>query len=234
MDSEQMITRLQTALDAAAEEPANLKGDPETGLWLSTPVVRAIGRAQYAEIKPLDKDALFDLCEALLETSDWRLRTIAFAWAFRRRKQYTASDFARFEHWLRRYVDGWGSCDDFCTHAFGALLYQYPDLIPQAQTWTQSENRWLRRAAAVVLIYALRRDAHLDAAFDVADLLLTDDGDLVQKGYGWMLKEASKHAPRRVFDYVMAHKDIMPRTALRYAIEKLEPYLRKQAMARSS
>lgn len=232
MNPKQMIITLQAALDAAADNPGNLKGDPETELWLSTPVVRAIGRAHYGEVKSLDKAALFDLCEALLEISDWRLRIIAFAWAYRRCKQYTATDFARFECWLRRYVDGWGSCDDFCTHAFGALLYQYPDLIPQTQAWTQSENRWLRRAAAVVLIYGLRREAHLDAAFDVADLLLTDDDDLVQKGYGWMLKEASKHTPRPIFDYVMAHKAVMPRTALRYAIEKLEPHLRKQAMAR--
>lgn len=232
MDKEQMIATLRTELDAAAGDPDNLKGDPETGLYLATPVVRAIGRAHYTEVKALGKEALFDLCEALLETSDWRLRTIAFAWAFRRRGQYAAADFARFERWLRRYVNGWGSCDDFCTHAFGALLYQHPELVPQAQAWTQSENRWLRRAAAVALIYGLRRSAHLDAAFEVADLLLTDEDDLVQKGYGWMLKEASKRAPRPVFDYVMAHKDVMPRTALRYAIEKLDPNLREQAMAR--
>jgi 3-methyladenine DNA glycosylase AlkD len=232
MNHEQIGTTLRAALDAAADNPDNLKGDPETGLWLSTSVVRAIGRAHYAEVKPLDKAALFDLCEALLETGDWRLRIIAFAWAYRRRRQYTVSDFARFERWLRRYVDGWGSCDDVCTHAFGALLYQYPALVPQAQAWSQSENRWLRRAAAVVLIYGLRRDAHLNAAFATADLLLTDEDDLVQKGYGWMLKEASKRTPRPVFDYVMAHKEVMPRTALRYAIEKLEPHLRKQAMAR--
>ncbi|MGC9399543.1 MAG: DNA alkylation repair protein [Anaerolineae bacterium] len=232
MDKEQLIATLRTELDAAAGDPDNLKGDPETGLWLATPVVRAIGRAHYAEVKALDKEALFDLCETLLETGDGRLRTIAFAWAFRRRRQYAASDFARFERWLRRYVDGWGSCDDVCTHAFGALLYQHPELVPQAQAWTQAENRWLRRAAAVALIYGLRREAHLDAAFEVADLLLTDKDDLVQKGYGWMLKEASKRAPRQVFDYVLAHKNVMPRTALRYAIEKLEPPLRKQAMAR--
>lgn len=232
MNEEHLIETLRAALAEAARDPNNLKGSSTDGQVLSTSVVRAIGRTHYAEIKTLDKDALFDLCEALLETGDWRLRVIAFAWAFRRRKQYTESDFARFERWLSHYVSGWGSCDDFCTHAFGALLYQYPSLVPQVQTWTQSKNRWFRRAAAIILIYSLRRQSHQDAAFDVADLLLTDDDDLVQKGYGWMLKEASKHAPRRVFDYVTAHKDVMPRTALRYAIEKLEPHLREQAMAR--
>jgi 3-methyladenine DNA glycosylase AlkD len=47
-----------------------------------------------------------------------------------------------------------------------------------------------------------------------------------------MLKEISNLYPQRVFEYVMAHKDVMPRTSLRYAIEKLSPDLRKKAMAR--
>ena len=55
---------------------------------------------------------------------------------------------------------------------------------------------------------------------------------MVQKGYGWMLKEASNLYPQEVFQYVMRHKIKMPRTALRYAIEKLPPGLRKKAMAK--
>jgi len=50
--------------------------------------------------------------------------------------------------------------------------------------------------------------------------------------FGWMLKVASDQEPKTVFEYVMRHKKEMPRTALRYAIEKLSPDLRKQAMAK--
>ena len=57
-----------------------------------------------------------------------------------------------------------------------------------------------------------------------------DRDDMVQKGYGWMLKEASKPHQRQVFDFVMSHKAVMPRTALRYAIEKMPQDLRAQAM----
>jgi 3-methyladenine DNA glycosylase AlkD len=67
---------------------------------------------------------------------------------------------------------------------------------------------------------------------EIADILLLDKDDMVQKGYGWMLKVASNHEPNKVFEYVMRHKREMPRTALRYAIEKLSPDLRKQAMAK--
>ena len=55
---------------------------------------------------------------------------------------------------------------------------------------------------------------------------------MVQKGYGWMLKEASRLHQKEVLDYVLRHKDDMPRTALRYAIEKMPESLRKHAMAK--
>jgi 3-methyladenine DNA glycosylase AlkD len=70
----------------------------------------------------------------------------------------------------------------------------------------------------------------LDEIFDTADRLLMDDDDLVRKGYGWMLKEASNRFPDRVFAYVIMNKGVMPRTALRYAIEKLPHHRRREAM----
>jgi 3-methyladenine DNA glycosylase AlkD len=82
------------------------------------------------------------------------------------------------------------------------------------------------------LIYSIEKKKSLAPVFEIADILLLDKDDMVQKGYGWMLKVASNHEPNKVFEYVMRHKREMPRTALRYAIEKLSPDLRKQAMAK--
>jgi 3-methyladenine DNA glycosylase AlkD len=224
---EQVIQRIQQELAEAARSEENTKG----GDRLTTPVVRRISSQRFREVKHLDKERLFALCEDLLESRNWPERAIAFDWAFRCRKRFEESDFATFERWLSAYVDGWGSCDNFCTHAFGSLVLQYPALIPNVMEWTESDGRWFRRAAAVVMLYSVRRGEHVDAAFQIADRLLLDEDDLVQKGYGWLLKEIGKCAdPMRVFEYVMAHKDTMPRTALRYAIEKLDPDLRKKAM----
>lgn len=85
----------------------------------------------------------------------------------------------------------------------------------------------------MVMIYGIRRGKNFDAGFEIADMLLMDPEDLVQKGYGWMLKEISNLDPTQVLDFIMQRKDRMPRTSLRYAIEKLTPELRAQAMAKS-
>jgi len=88
----------------------------------------------------------------------------------------------------------------------------------------------MRRAAAVSLIIPARKGKFLDEIFRIADILLTDTDDLVQKGYGWMLKAASQAHQEEVFAYVMLNKNVMPRTALRYAIEKIPPAWKEKAM----
>lgn len=98
--------------------------------------------------------------------------------------------------------------------------------------WPSSKNRWMRRASAVTLIYSARKGTHLDNIFNTANILLLDKDDLVQKGYGWMLKEASKSSLEEVFQYVINNKNKMPRTALRYAIEKMSDKYKKAAMQR--
>ena len=125
------------AIRESEQDPNNLKGQT-----LITAAVRKIAREQFQSIRSQPKDAIFDFCEKLLETNRWEERTIAFEWAFRVRKQYTADDFPRFESWLERYVKGWGSCDDFCTHAFGYLIYAFPEHIPNVMAWIPSENRF--------------------------------------------------------------------------------------------
>jgi 3-methyladenine DNA glycosylase AlkD len=70
----------------------------------------------------------------------------------------------------------------------------------------------------------------LGNVFEIADLLLTDNDDMVQKGYGWLLKEASRKHQKEVFDYVMRNKKAMPRTALRYAIELMPKDMKAEAM----
>jgi len=195
-----------------------------------TPVFRKISAKYFEAIRDCSKIEIFDLCRELLESGYGEERGIAFDWAYRLKEYYEPSDFGIFKSWLEKYVHSWGSCDDLCTGAFGEFIFQFPEFITEVKKWTESKNRWFRRASAVIMIYSIRRERKLKTIFQIADELLLDEDDLVQKGYGWMLKEASNNYPEEVFNYVMKNKKKMPRTALRYAIEKLSPELRSEAM----
>ena len=234
--NENVLEKITFDLKELSKNPKNIKDylkfhkDGKAHIGITTPLVRKVALKNFKEVKNLDKKKIFSLCEQLLETKGSGYQDIAFDWAFRLRKNYQKEDFKIFESWLKKYVDTWGSCDDLCTHAFGEFIYQFSEFLPQTKEWARSKNKWFRRASAVVLIYPLRKGKYLKESFSVAKILMEDNEDLVQKGYGWMLKEASNLYQKEVFNFVMINKKLMSRTALRYAIEKLPDKLRVKAL----
>jgi 3-methyladenine DNA glycosylase AlkD len=194
--------------------------------------VKKIAVKYFREIKGRDKKEIFSLCEDLLQANFGEEAFIAFEWSYSLRSQFVSEDFAVFEIWVDQYVDNWAKCDTLCNHTLGSFVEMYPQFIDNLGAWARAENRWLRRASAVSLILPARKGLFLKEAFEISDILLLDKDDMVQKGYGWLLKEASKKHPAEVFDYVMRNKAQMPRTALRYAIEKMPVEKKKEAMAR--
>jgi 3-methyladenine DNA glycosylase AlkD len=193
-------------------------------------LVGKIAAQHFPEVKPLGKLAVFALCEELLESDYQEEAFIAFAWSYRFHTEYEVSDFAVFENWLIKYVNDWAKCDTLCNHSIGSLVDQYPQFVKNLKQWAHSDNRWLRRAAAVTLIIPAKQGKFLKDIFEISNILLKDPDDLVQKGYGWLLKDASIQHQKAVFDYVMGNRQGMPRTALRYAIERLPAELKRQAM----
>jgi 3-methyladenine DNA glycosylase AlkD len=195
-------------------------------------IVGTIARQRFGQIQEHGKTGVFVLCEALLQTDYGEEAAIAFDWAYRLRNEFEPADFTVFERWLTKYVNNWAKCDTLCNHTVAAFVEIYPEFVERLKGWTASDNRWLRRAAAVTLILPARQGQFLKDIFEIADRLLTDADDLVQKGYGWMLKEAGKAHQREVFDYILARRAVMPRTALRYAVEKMPDDMRRRAMAK--
>jgi 3-methyladenine DNA glycosylase AlkD len=195
-------------------------------------IVHAISNTYIKEIKQLTKAQVFNLCDQLWESVYLEETFIACNFSFALHKNYEPADFAVFEKWINRNVTNWASCDTLCNHTVGAFIEMYPDYLYELKRLASSENRWMRRAAAVSLIVPARRGLFLSDILEIADILLTDHDDMVQKGYGWMLKVASQTHQKEVFDYVIFKKAFMPRTALRYAIEKMPAELKSLAMAR--
>ncbi len=194
--------------------------------------VRKIAKKYFNEIKSKDKKEVFSLCENLLESNFGEEAAVAFEWAYSLRNEFEPADFQMFERWILEYVDNWAKCDTLCNHALGSFVELYPEYVNNLKNWAKSDSRWLRRASAVTLILPARKGKFLKDALEISDILLKDEDDLVQKGYGWMLKEASKTHQEEVYDFIMQRKSEMPRTALRYALEKMPEDLRRAAMKR--
>ncbi|MCE7742149.1 MAG: DNA alkylation repair protein [Candidatus Heimdallarchaeota archaeon] len=202
-------------------------------LGIRTPLVRKLANEFFRDLKisGITKiDEILDYSEHLQKLRICELRTIAVQWSFKVKNQFEPRHFNVFENWLKNYVTGWGSTDNLCVQSLGCIVNMYPELVSKVKNWTTSSNQWVRRAAAVSLIYGLRRGQFLADAFEIADVLFNDPEMYVLKGYGWMLKEASNSFRNEVFDYVIEKKETMPRLSLRYAIEKMPEEMRKEAM----
>jgi len=199
---------------------------------IKTVTVRKIANQFWKEIKMSEKQDIFDLCEQLFLSDYSEEASIVTFWLPKMTNHFEPGDWIVFKNWIEKYINNWAKCDGFCNHTMGNFLVKYPVFIEELKEWTQSENRWMKRAAAVSLIVPAKKGQFLKDIFEISDLLLLDEDDLVQKGYGWLLKVASHLHQKKVFDYVMKNKENMPRTALRYAIEKMTQSLRKEAMKR--
>ncbi|WP_292373361.1 DNA alkylation repair protein [Methanosarcina sp. UBA411] len=200
---------------------------------VKTAIVGRIAKNYFTEIKFESKKDIFALCEELFRSDYCEEAYIAAEWAYQVRNDYSEDDFFTFERWVENYINNWAKCDTLCNHSVGSFIEKFPKYVENLKAWTQSDNRWVRRAATVTLILPARKGNFLNEVFEISDLLLKDKDDLVQKGYGWMLKEASKLHRQEVFEYVMNNKKEMPRTALRYAIEKMPEELRAKAMEKN-
>jgi len=199
---------------------------------VKTATVSKIGKEYFREIRNKSKKDIFDLCEKLWQSGYMEESFVACNWSYSVCKDYKTEDFKIFEKWVNCHVSNWAACDTFCNHTVGEFVEMYPEYLENLKKWTQSKNRWMRRAAAVSLIVPGKRGKFLKDIFQIADALLLDKDDMVQKGYGWMLKVASQAHQKQVFDYIMKNKKRMPRTALRYAIEKMPRELKAKAMAK--
>ena len=230
-----IIFKVQEALKKAADEKTRIGSqryfkEQITVYGVKSNSVKQISRQFFQDIKQLSKTEILELCEMLWKSGYLEESFIACDWAEKIGSKFEPEDFKIFEHWIKDYVNNWASCDTLCNHTVGDFVMKFPEYIEKLKDFAHSENRWVKRAAAVTLIIPARKGLFRKEIFEIADTLLTDRDDMVQKGYGWMLKAASEAHQKEVFEFVLAHKKNMPRTALRYAIEKMPIELKEKAM----
>jgi len=197
---------------------------------VKTPTVGKIAKVYWKQVKTLDKQAIFGLCEELYRSDYTEEAFVVAFWLPNYIGNLEPSDLSTFKKWIECYINNWAKCDGFCNHTIGDLIQKYPQILSEVKSWAKSQNRWLRRASAVSLIVPAKKGNFLKDALEICEVLLTDADEMVQKGYGWLLKEESRKHQREIFDYVMKNKTIMPRTALRYAIELMPKELKVEAM----
>ncbi len=232
-----IVEKVRQTLIGAADEKTRLSGErffkEEVKIYgVASASAQKFSRDFFKEVKDLPKDEILALCEEFWKSGYMEESFVACHWSDLILDRLVREDFATLERWVSLYVSNWASCDTLCNHTVGGFIDMYPEYLGELKRWAKSSNRWVKRASAVSLIIPARNGRYLEDIFEIADILLLDGDDLVQKGYGWMLKAASQAHQNEVFEYVVRNKGVMPRTALRYAIEKMPKELKVIAMSK--
>lgn len=195
-------------------------GEGDVFLGIRVPVIRELSR-RYRSM-PLEE------LTALLESGYHEARFLALVLLVHRFQHGDAALRRRlFDLYLARtrYINNWDLVDLSAPGIVGAHLLETGDSAPLDRL-AGSESLWERRVAMIATL-AFIRAGHVEPTLAIARTLLHDRHDLIHKAVGWMLREMGQRDPAAEQRFLAAHYREMPRTMLRYAIEKLPPDLRK-------
>ena len=196
-------------------------GEGDRFLGIKVPNTRSVARRASS----IPWDAVPDLLR-----SPWHEERLCalFMWVYR----FPKADPPEREHivrtWLSmaEWINNWDLVDSSAPHLLGAWLLDRPEERTVLDTLAGSDSLWERRMA-IVSTFALIRKNDFGDTLRVAERLLTDPEDLIHKATGWMLREVGNRAIDLEVAFLDQHYRDMPRTMLRYAIEKFPEPLRQ-------
>lgn len=172
--------------------------------------------------------------EELLESPIHEMRLCALlVMTLQYPKANDAVQQALYDLYLRRTdrINNWDLVDASCRTIVGQYVLDHPKAAATLRQLALSDSLWERRIA-MVSTWQLIRQRQLDLTFEIAAMLLNDKQDLIYKAVGWMLREAGKRDELELRTFLAEHRKRLPRTALRYAIEKFSPEDRAEFMKR--
>lgn len=231
---DQIISELESLADPKrAEGEKHFFKESINNLGVSSPKVDKVEKKLYSgTVKKWSMEQTVDFVEMLLERRIFEVSQLGLSLLQRFADKMGENELVRFEKWLNADLcDNWAATDTLCPHTVGTILDNGPHLTKRVRLWADSKNRWVKRGSAVSYIILARRGKFLDEAYENAAVLIDDKkDDLIQKANGWMLREAGKTDPDRLEVFLLKNGSNIPRTTLRYAIEKYSKEKRRELL----
>jgi 3-methyladenine DNA glycosylase AlkD len=228
-------TKLENELKAAADPKRAITaagffktgkdqyGEGDIFLGIATPVLRKIA-LPYRDL-PLPE------IEKLLYAKLHEYRSAAveiLVSQYKRGSEEKRSEIVEFYLRNTAAMNNWDLVDGSAPYILGEHLKTHPRKI--LRKLAKSKSLWERRIAMVATL-RLVRNSELDDALTIAEILLDDTHDLIDKAVGWVLREAGRKDRQRLLAFLESHYNRLHRTTLRYAIEHFPPEQRKQMLS---
>ncbi len=196
-------------------------------LGLPVPLIRKIARKHYRSADPA---TVLELLQEKWHEARF-IALLIWILQFEKGDEKVRRDIYRLYYQNRDYVNNWDLVDLSAPKIVGAYLFEQNDPSPLYRL-ARDKNIWRRRIAMLATYYFICQ-GHFTDAIKLAEILLDDSHDLIHKASGWMLREVGKRKIDLLEKFLQMHCHKMPRTMLRYAIEKLPEKRRKAYLSGS-
>jgi 3-methyladenine DNA glycosylase AlkD len=195
-------------------------GEGDVFIGVTVPHQRKVARKYFKDI---------DLKELQLLLRDpvheYRLTALfVLVYKYEKAREEVKKEIVDFYLANIRYVNNWDLVDASADKILGAYLFHKDKKI--LYDFANSGSLWEQRIAIISTFYFIKKNYFQDT-LEIAKLLLHHEHDLIHKAVGWMLREVGKRDLTTEIDFLQKHYQEMPRTMLRYAIEKFDPELRE-------
>jgi 3-methyladenine DNA glycosylase AlkD len=208
------------------------RGADDLGFYnVGTDAMRSLARSIYlAHRRDWSIDEAMAFADVLIRDRYLEAKSLGIEVVARYRREFGPRQLPVWKRWLSDdHAANSATTDAICCYLIGPLLVTHPELDARLRIWARDRNMWVRRASIVGLIPRARRGESLDLVYEIARRLHRDQEDLIQKAVGWALREAGKTDMPRLERYLRANGAVIPRTTLRYAIERF-PERRRRAL----
>lgn len=199
-------------------------GEGDLFLGLRVPQVRKLAAQFYKQATP-------ETVEKLMGSQYHEIRLLAlFMLVLQYQKSKTEEEKENIVQLYLTNLEGinnWDLVDSSAPYILGAHLLHKPKTI--LYQLAQSGQLWQQRIA-IIATYFFIKNNHFEDTFKISTILLQHPHDLIHKATGWMLREVGNKNKEAAVQFLASHYHHMPRTMLRYAIEKFEPRLKEQFM----
>ncbi|MCR4659165.1 MAG: DNA alkylation repair protein [Bacteroidales bacterium] len=194
-------------------------GEGDRFLGIKVPVTRAVVKARWRDCTPEHMEECLGSC-----WHEVRLAALlVVVQLFRHAAKKGEEEQRRWVDFYLNHLDAvnnWDLVDLTCYEILGTWLLD-KDATLLRQLATKGATVWQQRIGIVSTMQFLRH-GRLDDTYEIADLLLHHPHDLIHKAVGWLLREAGKRDPERLYSYLATRHRTMPRTMFRYATEKFD------------
>jgi 3-methyladenine DNA glycosylase AlkD len=191
------------------------EGDKFMGLSVPAQRKVALTYAQAATLEDIDQLLKNELHE-VRQTS-----LMILGWMFEKANDDLKRQIYTFYLNHTQFINNWDMVDGSAPTIVGQFILTHPQEKKRLLTLIKSTNMWERRIA-MVATYAFIKAKELEIVFQLAEKLLIDKQDLIHKAMGWMLREAGKVDRVALERFLDKYASTMPRTALRYSLEKFD------------